>query len=345
MTGNLYSVADVEREAAFWFARMRSDRVSAGDRRRFEDWLATDPAHADAYNAHELLWDAVRGCAADPVIVTMRAEALALRPEPQERRWTRLGALAASIALFLLFGLAVQQVDPGAPVADRAARIASADPALPSIFRTQKEQRSTVTLADDSVVELNADSMVQVSFTDDRRDVHLLRGQAMFDVAHDSARPFVVEAGDQRIVALGTQFDVRIATNELRVTLIEGRVKVEPRAAGGGDEEVRELTPGEQLVARAARPIVVQPVDAGKATSWRTGKVIFSDEPLSAVIEEINRYSSRQVELADPALGDLRVSGVFRAGSVDSFTSALALTLPIEQRADARRDVIVIDWQ
>src|SRR5690606_30434116 len=136
-----------------------------------------------------------------------------------------------------------------------------------------------------------------------------------------------------------------VGEGETRVTLIEGRIEV--RRVNGTvlfpvAPEARKLTAGEQLVALEKRPFVVRVADVEKAVSWREGRVIFSDEPLVQVIEEINRYSTRKVVLGDGDLGEMRVSGVFRPGSADRFVAALEIGFPVDAEGDRRRNVVVL---
>ena len=149
----------------------------------------------------------------------------------------------------------------------------------------------------------------------------------------------------QTITALGTAFDVRVGAGETRVTLVEGRIEVK-RVNGTTlfpvAPEVRKLTAGEQLVAIEERPFVVRMADLEKAVSWREGRVVFSDEPLAEVIEEINRYSTRKVVLGDGDLGEMKVSGVFRPGSAERFVAALEIGFPVEAELDQRRNVVVL---
>lgn len=340
--------SSTDEQASFWLARMRSDSVSARDRVAFDRWLTSDPSHEAAYSEYRAVWDGMQDLAADDAVLAMRKEALEASPAPRRYEWHKLPALAASLAIFLLAGLFLfDSVQPGPAIQKPAfAQLDDARRDDGSTFRTEVGQRSTLTLADGSVIELNTDSLVRVDYSDERRGVRLLRGQALFEVAHDSTRPFVVEAGGQRITALGTAFDVRLRSGELRVTLIEGEVAVESAEASGeaGGAEARRLRPGQQLLAAADAPAVVRPANVEQAVSWRTGRVIFSDEPLGQVVQEINRYSRRKVVLDDPSLADLRVSGIFRAGSVDNFVTALDSAFPIASRSDQTRDEIVLTW-
>ena len=330
--------------AAFWFARMRSDVVPRRDLARFNAWLDSDPANQRAYEEHKEFWDSLEFIAGDDKVIELRREALATGPERGRRGW-QLVALAASIAIVALCGLFLFRFD-GAPVAGGNAVTANAEDA--TIYRTNVGQRATVTLADGSVVELNTDSLVEVRYASDRRDIRLLRGQALFRVAKDESRPFVVEAADQRITALGTEFDVRFRRGEVRVTLVEGRVTVEreapQHAAAQQAVQMTELAPGQQLVARVDQPARVAQTNVEQAVSWSTGRLIFNDEPLGEVVEEINRYSTRKILLEDSSLAGLRVSGVFQAGSMHSFVTALDAGFPIASRADEGRNAYVLSW-
>ncbi|MBI2262898.1 MAG: FecR family protein [Caulobacterales bacterium] len=329
----------VEKEAAFWFARLRSDELGEEDRVRFSRWLAADTAHVSAYADYQGLWSDLDEVAATGPILAMRREALKAtrRPSRARPRWVPMGAIAAGVAAVLVGGWILLQSPALVPQA-----VSSSAPAT---YRTEVGERSSITLADGSVVQLNTDSVLEVNYVDERRDLRLLRGQALFEVAHDRNRPFVVEAGGQTITALGTAFDVHVGAGETRVTLVEGRIEV--RRVNGTRlfpvaPEVRKLTAGEQLVAIEERPFVVRRADLEKAVSWREGRVVFSDEPLAQVIEEINRYSTRKVVLGDGDLGEMKVSGVFRPGSAERFVAALEIGFPVEAELDQRRNVVVL---
>ena len=329
----------VEKEAAFWFARLRSDELGEEDRARFSRWLAADPAHVSAYADYQGLWSDLDEVAATGPILALRREALRLsdRPRRARPRWVPLGAIAAGIAAALVGGWMLTQSPALVPQAVFSG--------APATYRTEGGERSSITLADGSVVQLNTDSVLEVDYAEGRRGLKLLRGQALFEVAHDTSRPFVVDAGGQQITALGTVFDVRVGSGETRVTLIEGRIEVK-RVNGTAlfpvAPEARKLTAGEQLVALEERPFLVREADVEEAVSWREGRVVFSNEPLVQVVEEINRYSTRKVVLGDGDLGEMRVSGVFRPGSADRFVAALEIGFPVEAELDQRRNVVVL---
>jgi transmembrane sensor len=171
---------------------------------------------------------------------------------------------------------------------------------------------------------LNTDTIVRTRADEGRRLVFLERGQAYFRVAKDPDHPFVVTAAGRTVTALGTAFDVRVDAGRFEVTLVEGRVRVEaPLAPAAGGKAVSlqatELTAGAQLVAPAQEPWRVASANVVVETSWTKDILIFDNEPLSAVSDELNRYSLKKIVLSDPRIRDIPVSGTFRTGDVDSF--------------------------
>jgi transmembrane sensor len=313
--------------AAFWHGRLEDGEPDAHERERFEAWLAADPRHRTAYESVERSWTGLANAAMDARILSMRREALKKTPKTPKHRM-RPTAIAASILVaVLVIGLLIRLGPRGAnPNAGE--------------FATKVGQRSSITLADGSTVVLNTASRIQVAFDPQVRRVKLLAGQAWFEVAKNQPRPFVVEAGDRRVTAHGTAFDVRLEDHDqVQVTLIEGRVSVEALkaagAAGSGPVERVDLLPGDQLVAAVARPATKHKTDLGKATSWREGQLIFDDDTLETAVAEVNRYSTEKIVLADPRLKSLRMSGVFIAGHRDSFVETVTGHFPIKATPDS----------
>jgi transmembrane sensor len=200
-----------------------------------------------------------------------------------------------------------------------------------------------VTLEDGSKISLDARSEVRVRYGKDARRLELIGGQARFDVAHDSRRPFSVRARDQLVIATGTAFNVDMVGSTVLVTLIEGRVEVlenigtprprvtAPPAADDiavGKPQRQVLTAGEQLRVAPDSVPVVTAVDVSRAVAWESGHLVFADESLSSVVARINRYATRPVEV-DRDIGKLRISGVFRTGDLDTFVDTVTRYLPV----------------
>lgn len=173
------------------------------------------------------------------------------------------------------------------------------------------------------MVTLNTDSAVHVGRWTGERRLTLVRGQAFFKVAKDPERPFIVTADDTQVTAVGTAFDVRLDPSRLSVTLVEGRIRVAGPNARSGASQTVEMDAGSQLVAHRGADWRIAQIDAAKESSWLQGQLVFDGEPLATVAAEMNRFSTRKLRLADPALNATPVSGVFKTGQVDAFARAL----------------------
>ena len=225
-------------------------------------------------------------------------------------------------------------------------------------------------LADGSQVMLDTQSELQVSFSPSERLVRLTHGQAFFEVSKDAHRPFVVDTGRRRLVAVGTAFDVRLDGDQLKVTMLEGTVRVErteeastplgvPGTAIPPGATVRQVrgrplssrlgrpmpwrpsSPANSLSADAQREDRVRTTDPERDTSWRRGQVIFENTRLAEAVAELNRYSEAKIQLADPELGDIRLSGAFATGRPTVFVEAITAYYPIEvTRSDDRAVVL-----
>jgi transmembrane sensor len=171
------------------------------------------------------------------------------------------------------------------------------------------EQR-TIQLADGSAVELNSRSRIKVRLTDRQRDVALIEGQALFRVAKDKQRPFVVQAGEARVRAVGTEFDVYRKPTVTVVTVVEGRVETYPGSDGAGAAAI-VLSAGDQLTVLPHSVPRPKRADTAAATAWVHKRLIFEETPLSEVAEEFNRYNRRPLAIDDPELQTLKISGIY----------------------------------
>lgn len=323
--------------ASEWLVRLDQGPLTPQEQQAFDSWRAT-PAHAAAIARAENVWNLFEG-ENDPHLRALRESALAAGPEPRRGWWLGLGAgIAASLAAAFFFGAHVVDIERrtalGAPTQSIAQN--SATPDQNGDFATGRGERRTIKLGDGSVVTLNTGSAIRVSFSQQQRMIHLLRGQALFEVAKNRAVPFVVQAGDRQVTALGTVFEVRLDVNRLKVTLVEGKVVVDgvaDRPRNGVAAIVPTvLSPGEELLSMAGAPFQLAKVDVEQELRWREGFVEFEDEPLANAVREMNRYSDSQLVIADPKLASLRVSGVFRTGNTARFASIVGELLPVTAR-------------
>lgn len=322
-------------EAAAWSTRLHE--MGAQTCEAFEAWLAADARNEAAWRQMRGPWDLFEDHATAPELIAARRAALGRTQAAGRKRWrsrvlhgsTLRYALAASVLLATLGALFSWPLMQG------------------EVYRTQIGEQRVVTLSDGSRISLDSGSEVRARYTPERRDLIMARGQVLFDVAHDAQRPFSVLVAEQRIIALGTSFNVDLTGESLRVTLIEGRVTVldqrsspEVEKADGSNgsvpSDVRqatrgiELAAGQQLAVAEDTRLEVATVNLERATAWQEGRLVFEDEPLSTVITRVNRYTRRPVRIEDPRTAQLRISGVFNTGDIEGFVATLTDYLPVQ---------------
>lgn len=326
--------------AAAWDRRLRSADCSEADRRDFDAWCAEDPTHAAAFDNLQLGIRSLKDAYNDnPRLRAMRDSARTIKPAFQP--WK----IAAGLLVVVLGGGAAGWIitRPSGPVPPPQME-ASRDAV--SVYQTAVGERTTVVLSDGSKVTLNTRSKLVVGYTPGRRDVTLVSGQAMFEVAKNANRPFVVTAGSRKVTAVGTAFDVKVDARKVDVTLIEGKVRVDPSRPNLIQQirpDVQRLTPGEQLIASSTTgDVFVRAADVATVTSWRQGAVVFNDTPLSEAVAEINRYAPDPIVVGDPNLAQYRVNGRFRTSEPATFVNALVAYFPVEARTSADGQTVLV---
>lgn len=320
--------------AAGWLQREEEGPLSAEERERLNAWLNTDPSHRDAYEEVAYVYGLSDEYAAAPNIMSLRRDALA----SENRRAAPVWGIAASMAFAVALGWTALSTVSNAPTASPSpvTRIAEAlgartDPTS-AVYRTRVGQRLTFNLPDGSIATLNTNSILKVAYEDGERGVKLLRGQALFEVAKNKQVPFRVYAGDRRITAVGTVFDVRLDGDTVKVALVEGAVRVAPVKASvtaGGPAQQVDLTAGEMLEAQRAAPMIVAAADVHRAVTWKSGIIEFAGEPLAEAVDEMNRYTEHPIRIGDPSIAGLRVSGVFRTGEPELFARMVSEVVPV----------------
>lgn len=328
--------------AAQWIVRIDAGPLAPEDQAEFDAWRTESTANAAAFARAEAAWNLFDDPHGNPALDAMRASALATGREPRRGLWLGVGV---GIAASLLGAIAInvdslpfQRGQEGPSLASKStpASVAAAQAPATSEFVTAKGERRTVRLADGSAITLNTDSAVRVGYVADRRLVRLLRGQALFEVAKDPHRPFVVQAGARQVTALGTIFEVRLDADRMKVTLVEGKVVVDEANDRPQDEAPvmvpTILAPGQALVTvDGAKPQLAK-IDVDQQLRWRDGFVEFNDATLAEAVLEMNRYSSKLIVVRDHATETLRVSGVFRTGNPERFAAIVGELLPIRRR-------------
>lgn len=284
--------------ALHWLAEMQDADTPPNRRSAFLTWLNSDPAHQDAWARAQETWD--YSARIEPVLRRAR------RPKAVPQYGRRLAALAAGLAVLALGSLITMRPD------------------LMADHRTGAGERRDVTLADGSQVTMNADTALSVTLDGNRRHITLYRGEAFFQVAPDSARPFDVTAGKGTTRALGTAFDVNDTGETVTVTVTEHAVAI----TAGGYAPVT-VSQGMRLRYGPQGPSAAQPANTGAALAWKRGRLVFQEAPLHDVLAELDRQRGGIIVITDPKIAAMPVTAVFDSGRSEDALDTIAATLPV----------------
>ncbi|MCJ9430549.1 FecR family protein [Kordiimonas marina] len=315
---------DKDTHSTRWVARMLSGTMTVEETAAYDRWRDEDEANASSADS---LWDMVDSLDAvgeqaleEEMVRDLEA---ATDAHKRRRRFMGISAIAAGFAAVAVIGATLWMQVP-----------------KPAQYETQKGQRTTVYLADGSVMQLNTDTKVSVMVNDSRREITLERGEAFFSVKHDEKHPFLVYAGDTKVQDLGTKFSVRMGASSNLISVLSGLVSVSQRQENNNNTRPQELAllrPGEQAVYTAAtHSATVATFDPDRAFAWRKGKARYKQTPLADVVEDLNRYFKAPLEIADSDLRTLPVTGTFSVNDQGAVVDALesAFSLMAVRRSD-----------
>jgi len=302
----------VEQEAIRWVVRMTSGDATEADRLAFRNWRARSPENEAALVMARSLWVSL-----DLGFANSQSPD-GSRPSrgPLERRvrtvrsrgWSwylTRGALAASLLAASMLGYWTLH-----------------DWRYDDV--TQLGERRQVTLSDGTHVELNSGTALTVDFVPAYRIVTLSRGEAYFDVTHDTSRPFIVRAGHGEVRVVGTAFSVRCEGDGAIVTVARGRVQV-----SDGSTPVL-ITPEQQVSYTAGHLTPVKSVDSYDTLGWRRGRLVIQDESLTEIVRELNRYYPGRIVLTAELADQKLLNAVIDLDHIDDWIRALAESQPIK---------------
>jgi transmembrane sensor len=320
----------IAQEAADWFVANRAG-LTFKERHTFATWINASPLHVEEYLALSAIACDLRAACEDSQgdLEGLVARARQDEVSPIQPLWQRLGervrgagsnlwpAPAFALAVFALLSVGLMwwhrtsSEHPGGP--DQIAALH---------FETAHGEQRTYRLADHSLVHLNTDSALTVRYDRKERLVELTSGEAEFAVAHEPGRPFRVVAGSVEARVIGTEFDVRRASDSTIVTVVEGRVAVGASSSANPSAFV-QLAAGQQIRVAGDLPDPPLAVDPRKATAWLHRQIVFEREPLERVAGEFNRYTAKPIEITTPGLRNLEISGVFATDDTEAFLAFL----------------------
>ncbi len=338
------SEARINQIAAGWVAKQDCG-FTAEEQDAFFKWLAENPLHSEAYSRRQIVWKEMN------VLADWRPEH-SMEPNPDLLAISKLrsklvwigaiAGIAALLAIGLFIGSRLEQSKPS-----ESSLLASGEGAQFYEYHV---------LEDGSAVELNRGAQVSIRFSQAKRLVDLLAGEAHFTVAKDSRRPFVVRARGTVVQAVGTAFNVLLNEDKVEVIVTEGRVLMNPSIAttrkgliDQSDPLVREVSAGQRSVVplRAeVAPPVVEAVSGDQIESrlaWKNEMLDFTNTPLSEVILEFNRRNHTQLVIGDSRLAVLPVTAAFRPNKLDEFVELLTLMNGVEAERDGLSKIILRD--
>ena len=331
--------------ASDWLLRIQAGSLDSEELARWLQWYDADPANRAAFEKVQATFESIHALPrSERSAWARRLDAL----EQPERSWPtvlhhlfsrKVWATAFALTIAVIAGLVVWQLGGHGSVETSA-------------FKTERATHRDISLPDGSRVRLGARSRLFVNFTPQTRYLVLEGGEAFFEVAKDKERPFVVQAGEVTIRAVGTEFNVRRVMDKTIVAVIEGVVEVRqsvrpddrrPRqAANGSASKAIRVAAGEQVsIDPAAAVVSVRQIDSEAVIGWQEGRLEFVDEPLGMVIGTINRYSHREIVITDKAIRELHFSGTVSREHIDEWLSALPEIFPVDVRRVGNETVLI----
>lgn len=297
-------------QASAWVVRLGGDDVSDADYEALEAWLSLSPDHRPAFDEAQGLWAALNEdrAALDAALTRSAPRITAATPRSgMSRRWLwgAGGVAIAAVACVALIGPALMS--------------------RTTTYVTAPGEQRTVELSDGSTIVMNGASRLSVRMSDGERLVEMAEAEAAFDIAHDADRPFRVTVGESRIEVLGTAFDVRRDATSTRVSVTRGVVRVSDLANAA--HNVR-LTLGQSVT----RPDATGELDivsgSTETAGWRTGQLVYDDQPLSVVIADLNRAYPIPIHAVGGA-GEMRFTGVLSLDGQNETLRRLESFLPV----------------
>jgi len=288
---------DIDAQAADWLIDQEEhDNWGPSDQARLDAWLDESPAHFAAYWRLEASWSRTE------LVSDMRSFGVRISYSSRNK-WRKVASVAAALVVLVALGLA------GASYF-KATR--------EQVFATAVGGRKTIELADGSQIELNTNTELRVRVSSESRSATLVKGEAFFDIHHDSRHPFAVIAGDHRVTDLGTKFLIRKDLGRLTVMLQEGRAQIES-GSQGRQQHTAILRPGDEAIATANAISIEHRTQKRIANelSWRHGVLVFNDMTLSDVAREFNRYNAEKIIISGEAAGKLKISGTMPSNDIE----------------------------
>jgi len=338
-------------EAAEWLTRLRQSSPTLEEVCAWQQWMAREERHRQVFQELEEMWALFGGVAEPGPAAAHELEADTYDGSMPVGDWIRArrkssrpGLRRFALAAMLLVALSCVGVGSWFVPSLVSGLRAGVD------YATSVGENADVRLADGSSVQLGGHTRIRVTLDSRQRRIDLLSGEACFEVAKDPTRPFLVRAGNANITAVGTAFNIRRSGDRVVVSVLEGRVLVQPMAAATPLAWIGPAVPAgsaaplkagqRTTVTRGTLESTQALSDASSAVAWQHGRLAFESEPLRDVIQDVNRYASKPIVLGDERTGDLRVTGTVTQANIMGWINSLQAAFGIRAEVDADRIVL-----
>ncbi|HET7085660.1 MAG TPA: FecR domain-containing protein [Rhizomicrobium sp.] len=315
-----YSPQEIDRVAAEWAAR-RCSGLTPAEALELSRWLEADPRHVGAYAKAEAVLAQLDRIGAAGRDMLQAAQPSSLNGSAFRRRALLTGSVAAGLLVTAGGAVWLKQV-----LGEES-------------YSTRIGETKEIVLSDGSMVTLNTDSKIVAHYSETRRQIQLLQGEALFDVAKNKKRPFIVTAGDTQVRAVGTSFTVKLLPQQpVQVLVREGVVEIKrPQVPQAPPVRLAAntlaLAPPEAPISTAPVPVM----QVSRDLAWREGRIAFDNETLANAAREFERYSDIQIRVA-PELGNQTITGLFVSNDPVGFAKAAAISLNLRVEV-ANREV------
>jgi len=325
---------EIIEEASLWLSRIDRD-LSPQEKAELQLW-ASNKEHRKTLLTMAELWDSMSTLSELSALFPLEDQA-----EPPQKKMHRMHIAASLLLICWAIGLAGYWLQT-----DTQAEL--------NVFTTPIGEQERISLSDGSTVHLNTNSQIRVEYTESRRNIYLVKGEAHFTVSHNKNRPFTVHAKQHSITAVGTAFNVQLHSDKqgVEVLVTEGKVTLDnpPPAIDASSqpnkttrEPAQLLVAGEKLALSSETPGTIESIESSAVDNqlaWQRGFLIFDGEPLKQVMQEVGRYTDLRFKV-DQEIEGVQIAGYFKTDDVDALLHSLEENFDIKSKR-ANKDVKLI---
>ena len=335
-------LAIIEEQAADWLLLLEEQQLSVSNNQHYpvelQDWLTQSELHRDIFQKMQQLWQVSTQLDTDYVEQQLAQIPPVNDISKRAEKRSRIGYFALAAAFFLLsFTVFLNVEQPSNKTVTVANNSAAMTNVQNQFFRTTINEYRTITLADNSRVDLGANSQLAVRYSNSSRELTLYQGEALFSVAKDKQRPFIVRHQQSQVEALGTVFNVRANPDSIRVDVLEGTVSV-------AQQQVIKLSQGQAALVTQSGTITRSRAQGENLTmDWQQGRLVYQNARLGDVLNDVARYSELKITLGSQQLSQFTYNGSLLTSEIDTWLHSLDKIYPITVTQQGKEYTLTIN--